>query len=127
VLDQAFDVDGLVRLRMAVAAYAEAIGTGPSLDDIVLTAHELCSNAVKYGGGSGRLRMWREGSRIVCQVSDSGSGMIDAAGRGLEAPSPHATGGRGLWIARRLADVQIDAGPHGTTLTAAITVTDSVG
>jgi hypothetical protein len=48
--------------------------------------------------------------------------MADAAHRGLESPAPHATGGRGLWIARRLADVHIDTGSRGTTVTAAITV-----
>jgi hypothetical protein len=48
--------------------------------------------------------------------------MADAAGRGLESPAPFAIGGRGLWIARRLADVDIDTGPHGTTVTAAVTV-----
>jgi anti-sigma regulatory factor (Ser/Thr protein kinase) len=126
MLDESFDVDGLVGLRVHVAAYVEAIGAGPFLDDIVLTAHELCSNAVKYGGGAGRLRMWRDGSRIMCQVSDSGAGIADPTGQGIEAPSPHATGGRGLWIARRLADVRIDTGGRGTTVTAAITVTDSV-
>jgi serine/threonine-protein kinase RsbT len=125
VLDESFDMDGLDRLRVAVAAYAEAWGAGASVGDIVLTAHELCSNAVKYGGGAGRLRMWREGGRILCQVTDFGPGMADPAGRGLEAPSPYATGGRGLWIARRLADVHIDTGPRGTTVTAAITVSGS--
>ena len=124
VLDETFDVAGLVRLRSAVTAYAIACGAGPALDDIVLTAHELCSNAVKYGGGSGRLRMWRQGHRIVCRVTDSGPGMVDAASRGRESPAPHVTGGRGLWIARRLADVHIDAGPRGTTVTAAISVPD---
>ena len=122
MLDESFDVDGLVRLRAAVAAYVGASGAGMSLDDVVLTAHELCSNAVKYGGGSGRLRLWREGRKILCRVSDSGAGMADPAGRGLEWPAPFAIGGRGLWIARRLADVDIDTGPHGTTVTAAVTV-----
>jgi hypothetical protein len=50
--------------------------------------------------------------------------MVDPASRGFEPPVPHATRGRGLWIARRLADVDIDTGPRGTTVTAAITVPD---
>jgi anti-sigma regulatory factor (Ser/Thr protein kinase) len=121
-LDESFDLHGLVRLRSAVAAYADALRAGPALDDILLTAYELCSNAVKHGGGSGRLRMWRQGRRIVCQVTDAGPGMVDPAGRGVESPPPYATGGRGLWIARRLADIHIASGPQGTTVTAAITV-----
>jgi anti-sigma regulatory factor (Ser/Thr protein kinase) len=122
VLAESFDIDGLARVRSAVAAYADALGAGEALDDIVLTAYELCSNAVKHGGGSGRLRLWREGDKILCRVSDSGLGMADPAGRGLESPGPFAIGGRGLWIARRLADVDIETGPHGTTVTAAVTV-----
>src|SRR5690348_13854877 len=120
VLDESFDVDGLLRLRATITAHANALGAGPALDDIVLTAYELCSNAVKYGGGRGRIRIWRDGGRILCRVTDSGFGMVDPDRRGLEAPSPQATGGRGLWIARRLAEVQIDTGPRGTTVTAAI-------
>jgi serine/threonine-protein kinase RsbW len=122
VLAESFDIDRLVRVRSAVTAYAEALGAGAALDDIVLTAYELCSNAVKYGGGSGRLRMWREGNQILCRVSDSGRGMVDPDGRGVESPAPFAIGGRGLWIARRLAHIDIETGPHGTTVTAAVTV-----
>ena len=122
VLAESFDINGLVRVRSAVAVYAEALGAGAALDDIVLTAYELCSNAVKYGGGSGRLRMWRDGNKILCRVSDSGLGMADADGRGLESPEPFAIGGRGLWIARSLAHIDIETGPHGTTVTAAVTV-----
>jgi hypothetical protein len=29
---------------------------------------------------------------------------------------------RGLWIARRLADIDIETGPQGTTVTAAVTL-----
>ena len=122
LLDEPFDGDTLVRLRSAVTAYADAVDAGPSVDDIVLTAHELCTNAVKHGGGSGRLHMWREDDRVVCQVSDSGPGMADPAGGGPAPPAPYATGGRGLWIARRLAEVHIETGPHGTTVTAAVAI-----
>jgi anti-sigma regulatory factor (Ser/Thr protein kinase) len=122
VLDQAFDVGMLDHLRTAVASYGEAMGAGAVVDDIVLVAHELCSNAVQHGGGSGRLQLWREEGRIMCRVADFGAGMADPARRGLEPPPPHATGGRGLWIARQLADVHIDSSAHGTTVTAAVTV-----
>jgi serine/threonine-protein kinase RsbW len=122
MVDEAFDAATLVRLRAAVVACLDMVGAGTAVDDVVITAHELCSNAVKHGGGSGRLRMWREADRILCRVTDLGSGMVDRTGRGLGPPPPYAMGGRGLWIARRLAEVHIDTGPHGTTVTAAVTI-----
>ena len=121
VLDQTFDGDRLVALRSAVAAYAAELGAaGRRLDDVVLIAHELSSNAVRHGGGAGRLRLWRDDYRLICRVSDSGPGLADAANTGVELPSPEMPGGRGLWIARRLAAVRIDTGSKGTVITAAV-------
>lgn len=120
VLDVTFRADDLIRLRSAVAAYAAELGAGLKVDDVVLVAHELASNAVRHGGGSGRLRLWRDDYRLLCRVSDSGPGLADAAGAGAEMPSARIPGGRGLWIARRLAAVRIDTGPKGTVITAAI-------
>jgi anti-sigma regulatory factor (Ser/Thr protein kinase) len=120
VLDQAFDRTGLLALRSAVAAYAAEWGAGSRLDDVVLIAHELSSNAVRHGGGSGRLRLWRDGYCLMCRVSDTGPGLPDAATIGVELPAPQTAGGRGLWLARRLATVHIDTGPDGTVVTAAV-------
>jgi anti-sigma regulatory factor (Ser/Thr protein kinase) len=122
VLDQSFDADALVRLRSAVGAYAAELGAAGRLEDVVLIAHELASNAVRHGGGKGRLRLWRDDFLLLCRVSDSGPGLGDAARAGVELPSPEEPGGRGLWIARRLAAVRIDTGRTGTTITAAITL-----
>jgi len=123
VLDVTFKADGLFRLRSAVAAYADELGAGSEGGDVVLVAHELCSNAVKHGGGSGRLRLWRDDRGIRCRGSDSGAGMTDPASRGFERPSPQIPGGRGLWIVRRLADVHISTGPTGTTITVTMATT----
>jgi anti-sigma regulatory factor (Ser/Thr protein kinase) len=120
VLDVTFGAADLTRLRSAVAAYAAELGGGAKVDDVVLIAHELASNAVRHGGGSGRLRLWRDDYRLLCRVSDSGPGLADAAGAGAELPSVRVPGGRGLWIARRLAAVRIDSGPTGAIITAAV-------
>jgi anti-sigma regulatory factor (Ser/Thr protein kinase) len=122
VLDQTFDAGSLFRLRAAVAAHAADLGAREAVDDLVLIAHELSSNAVRHGGGSGRLGLWRDDDRILCRVSDSGPGIIDPAGHGADPPSPQVPGGRGLWIVRRLAAVRIVTGPSGTTVTAEIPV-----
>ena len=122
-LDQPFDTDALFTLRSAVAAHAADLGAGHTVDDAVLVAHELASNAVRHGGGVGRLRLWRSGDRLVCQVSDSGSGLSDPEHAGIGRPAPAVPGGRGLWIARQLSEVHIRTGPDGTTITAALPVT----
>jgi anti-sigma regulatory factor (Ser/Thr protein kinase) len=120
-LDQTFDGDGLIALRSAVATVARQLGAGDRrVEDLVLVAHELSSNVIRHGGGHGRLRMWRADSGIVCQVSDDGPGLADAETRGAALPPAQIPGGRGLWIARRLAVLRIETGPAGTTITAAV-------
>jgi anti-sigma regulatory factor (Ser/Thr protein kinase) len=121
-LDQPFDEDALYILRSAVAAHAAELGAGPALADTVLVAHELCSNAVRHGGGAGRLRMWRADERLYCQVSDAGPGLVEPERAGAYRPSPTVPGGRGLWIARQLSVLEIETGPSGTTITAALPI-----
>jgi hypothetical protein len=55
-------------------------------------------------------------------VTDSGAGLADPAHAGTSRPSPSVPGGRGLWIARQLAAIEIATGPAGTTVTAALTL-----
>lgn len=123
-LDQRFDADALFSLRSAVAAHASDLGAGRAVNDAVLVAHELSSNAVRHGGGAGRLRLWRAGARLYCEISDAGQGMNDPSHAGTSRPLPSVPGGRGLWIARQLAEISIDTGPDGTTITAVLSLTD---
>lgn len=120
VFDLVIDGAELVGLRSAVAVCAHELGAGGRVDDVVLVAHELACNVVRHGGGSGRLRLWREDHRIVCRVSDSGPGLADAGALGAEPPSQGMPGGRGLWIAYRLAHLRIETGPTGTVVTASM-------
>jgi anti-sigma regulatory factor (Ser/Thr protein kinase) len=114
-LEQRFDSTNLVSLRSAVAAHGSALGLSPSrVDDLVLVAHELASNAVRHGGGSGRLRVWRVDGSVFCEVTDTGDGFLFR--RPERRPDLSATGGRGLWIIIRLVDdVQVESGDTGTT------------
>jgi anti-sigma regulatory factor (Ser/Thr protein kinase) len=121
-LDQPFDAEALFTLRSAVAAHASEMGAGPALADTILVAHELSTNAVRHGGGSGRLRLWRSGEHLYCEVTDQGPGLSDPEHAGTRRPSPSIPGGRGLWIARQMADVQIETTPAGTRITAAIPI-----
>jgi anti-sigma regulatory factor (Ser/Thr protein kinase) len=124
-LDQGFDRDALVALRSAVAAHGGVLGlAGERLDLLVVVAHELASNAVRHGGGRGRLRLWREGDVVCCEVSDGGPGIADPDPGGWRHPPPtYAEGGRGLYFVQTLADVvTVSSDGTGTVVTAAFAV-----
>jgi anti-sigma regulatory factor (Ser/Thr protein kinase) len=113
-LEQLFDATNLVSLRSAVAAHGGALGLDDGqVEDLVLVAHELATNAVRHGGGTGRLRMWRASGTVFCEVADAGDGFPYA--RPQHRPDLGATGGRGLWIVARLVDqLHVDSGMAGT-------------
>ncbi len=108
----------MTALRHAVASCAERAGLADDkLGDFVVAVNELLTNAVRHGGGSGRLRLWRERSAVVCEVADSGTGFgadeVDTANR----PRLDSPGGWGLWLAGELTDrMEIDTGTNGTTV-----------
>ncbi len=121
VLDLGFGSSGLSGLRSTVAQWAGTlVGNAVAIDDLLLVVNELCGNAIRHGGGQGRVRLWTDGFLMMCRVTDSGPGIAQAEAQGLIRPAPETAGGRGLWIARRLADLRIDTGPSGTTVTAAL-------
>lgn len=107
--DQSFDSDTLSELRNAVRSEASALGLPDSRTaEVVLAVHELAANAVVHGGGAGRARMRVVGGELQCQVSDPGAGSGNArtgtgTGKGTTQPWPFRPG-RGLWIARNVAD-----------------------
>ena len=124
-LDQWFDADTLGELRRAVLAEAVAAGlAGDRADDIVLAVHELAANAVRHGGGTGRVRMQAATGELHCHVSDGGPD--DAAvGAPARARTALAVGqwqirpGHGLWLVRGVAEhLNIAAGSAGAEVTA---------
>lgn len=104
-LDQPFDSDTLSELRNAVRSEAALLGLPDGrAAEVVLAVHELAANAVVHGGGGGRARMRVVAGELHCQVSDPGTGSGDARiGTGAAQPWPFRPG-RGLWIARNVAD-----------------------
>ncbi|MFI7547277.1 ATP-binding protein [Actinoplanes sp. NPDC049599] len=120
LLEQGFNDDNLYGVRAAVAAHAATLATERAVDTIVLIAHELASNAVRHGGGAGRLRLWVADGALHCEVSDDGAGLENPAGAGHSRPAPSLPGGRGLWIARQLSELHVVTSPAGTTITATL-------
>jgi len=117
LLTRQFTLDGLVALRHDLERCAARHGlAGLELYRFVVAVNELTTNAVRHGGGSGHLALWRTGGRLHCRVSDRGTGL--PAGHRLQMPPPDAIGGRGLWLARHSVDrLTIDSDDRGTSIT----------
>ncbi|MBM2621118.1 ATP-binding protein [Actinoplanes sp. LDG1-06] len=118
LLDETFDRDAITTLRHSVASCARAAGlTGDRLDDFVVAVNELLTNAVRHGGGLGRVQMWSAAGDVVCQVSDSGSGLAGARLEPAVRPPADQPGGWGLWLAEELTDsFELITGTDGTTV-----------
>jgi anti-sigma regulatory factor (Ser/Thr protein kinase) len=92
------------RARVAVAGLARQIGFDRSrIAEVALCVAEVVANAHLHGGGPVTLRAWAGAGRLICEVADGGSRDVDPLA-GYLPPDPHRVGGRGLWIARHLAD-----------------------
>jgi anti-sigma regulatory factor (Ser/Thr protein kinase) len=123
-LSTSFSIDSLYSLRAEVAAHASHLGLAdPQLRHLLVVATELATNVVRHGGGSGNLRLWRDGDAIVCEVSDDGPGITMPHKVGTK-PVPLSTdGGRGLWLVRHFTDsVEITNRDPGTTVTVSMAI-----
>jgi anti-sigma regulatory factor (Ser/Thr protein kinase) len=111
-----FTGEDLGTIRVAVTTFAtDALLARDRIDDLVLSVDELATNSVYHGGGRGRLRMWREGAAVQCEVTDRGSFVEPLVGR--IQPTPEQWNGRGLWLANQLCDlVQIRSNDAGSVV-----------
>lgn len=119
------NAEGLHKLRETVLAHAMAAGMLEGrATDVMLVAHELATNAIRHGAGTGRLRIRIAAGALHCQVTDPG--IARSAGRRLSAdpatlfPTPEPEPwpyqrGHGLWLIRQAADqFTVSTGPHGS-------------
>ncbi|WP_433283289.1 ATP-binding protein [Micromonospora sp. CA-244673] len=116
LIAEAFDQAQVTQLRHSVTSCSHAAGlTGQRLDDFVLAVNELITNAVRHGGGQGRLRLWRRPGELVCEVADHGQGISVRQLSDRARPAPDTAGGWGLWLARELSDTMaVETGEAGT-------------
>jgi len=106
--------------REHVRAVTEAIpGARVSdwaVDNVVLAVHELVANALR-AAGEATLSSWTSDGRAVWEVSDSGAGFHDRTAGYAPPDETNLLGGRGLWLARRLADdATVREGGPGTAI-----------
>ncbi len=111
-----FDRAKLAAVRRRVERAAERAGlTAPDAADLVIAASELAANSVAHGGGSGTLRTWQDGDRLLVEIEDAG--LIEEPLAGRLRPGPAQEGGRGLWLANQLCDlVQVRSRRGRTTV-----------
>lgn len=71
--------------------------------DLVLAVSEAATNALRYDHPPRTLRLWRNGHRIVAEVS--GRGRIEDPLSGRRRPGPQASRGWGLWVINQVCDL----------------------
>lgn len=111
-----FTANGLPSVRRLVSRESAIAGfTTRPIGDLVMAVNEVATNSVQHGGGSGTLRIWRDGGVLVCEVRDGGHLGDPLADR--RRPTDAQDGGRGLWLANQLCDlVQVRSSSSGTTI-----------
>jgi len=116
VREVAFAGEQLGALRRVLTSWAseQQLGAAPT-EELVLAVNELATNSVRYGGGEGKLLLWREDDAVVCEIRDAGHIEDPLIGRSRPAPNQHT--GRGLWLVHQLCDlVEIHSSPAGTAV-----------
>jgi len=110
-------LETLPELRAVTTAAAEAAGLqGQPVHDLVLAVHEIATNSVRHGGGTGTLRIWHDGGAVICEVRDRGR-IAQKPLVGRIRPALGQSGGWGLWLANQLCDlVQLRTLPGGAVV-----------
>ena len=112
------DAKTLAGLRHQLGAViASLVPDRDQQGDLHLAASEIAANAFRHGVRPVSARVWAEGDRLVCLISDRGTSYSDpfsgfAPAHGLDL----SHGGMGLWLARKLWD-HVDVLPTAAGLT----------
>ena len=118
-VSRTFTDSGVSAARRLVTEVAREAGlTDRVREDFVLAVQELMTNAVRHGGGWGRMSLTRTWDLLVCSVTDHGPG-FDGDVRDFDGLPPLASvGGRGLWLAGKMTDtLHIRTSPTGVRVT----------
>lgn len=94
-------------LRIRTDMYLATMNTGISrrrVDDFVTAVKQVATNALGHGVAPVEVRIWSTEAKVVCTVSDGGSGIEDPM-QGYARVAGDTSQPLGLWAARQLCDV----------------------
>jgi serine/threonine-protein kinase RsbW len=108
-----FGVDDLPALRRLAAEHARRAGLDAMrLGDFVLVVNEAATNAISRGGERARLRLWKSGDEVGCEVR-CGSWMP----AGPPPAVPDDTDSLRLWVVWQVcSEVDLSYGPDEMTV-----------
>jgi len=97
------DAYGLAMLRTELREWTENAGFELSAtEEVLIACTEVATNGLMHGAPPVRIRCWRRADILIVQVDDAGGIPIPPMA-GYQPPNGrHA--GRGMWLARQLAD-----------------------
>jgi anti-sigma regulatory factor (Ser/Thr protein kinase) len=122
------DAPTLPDLRHALGAALDAHVPDADLrDDLHLALSEVAANAFRHGRRPVSARLWTDGVRMVCTISDGGTSFDDPLAGFVPAHGYDLSrGGMGLWLARKLWDhVDLIAHADGFTVRLSTALGDS--
>jgi anti-sigma regulatory factor (Ser/Thr protein kinase) len=97
--------DGLAALRRRLRSWGTDAALGDrDTEDIVIAVDEIATNALEHGQPPARVRGWSTADAVFVRVDDQGRTGIPQT-TGYIRPPTTARRGRGVWMARHLADV----------------------
>jgi anti-sigma regulatory factor (Ser/Thr protein kinase) len=100
------DAPTLAGLRHQLGAViASLVSDRDQQEDLHLAASEIAANAFRHGVRPVSARVWADGDRVICVISDRGTSYNDPLSGFVPAHGPDLShGGMGLWLARKLWD-----------------------
>jgi len=102
---EADDLTDLGELRHQLrAALAGSALPAETKSEFVFAASEVATNALRHGRPPVLVRAWATSTRLLCAITDHGTGIEDPLAGYLPAHRDPSRGGLGLWLARRLCD-----------------------
>jgi anti-sigma regulatory factor (Ser/Thr protein kinase) len=88
-----------------------------------LRAAQLVTNAVRHGGGAGRLELRLHADVLTCEIVDHGG---NTDGLPVRLSPTNQTGGRGLWLAHHLTGaLMLTRRPDGVTASVSVCITET--